>query len=436
MKPGKKFNHARMFLAFSFTVFCTLTLFVHAAGAAEYRTYKHMILKDLKPWEWRGTDKMSVFGGNPGDVSNVGMDIVRECIDMKMTSNSKLDAMVNSAKSKDMIVILANFWYDHSDMGGGTSFPSCQVLGVRPLVATTLNTQTRIDGIVNRLRELGERYKGPEYSHVWIQPWNEPYWWDEIGHAEPCIAEPTEPPICYHWYVNKIDSIWFYEMDSLCSVIRSTGNENIIVVPGTATGQGFEVFITRGAELARKHGNIVFDVHCYDHKWYNWYQESGSQQVVTQDSIEQRFQDIHDAGVPVLVGEYANNGGGSDGSQSMYNVVKACRNKKVSLMAWLWGQYNSDLRDLHGGYCKESRNQNVEPIDITEIREYSKPLTPSRVKTDHIQDFEKFCVYTINGRKYMTLSPYTSPGALKKQAPGMYIIHNRPLPPALHMCLN
>ncbi|MCU0772850.1 MAG: Ig-like domain-containing protein, partial [Verrucomicrobia bacterium] len=269
--------------------------------AMAYSTSGSNVLRYGVPFEWRGANKMDVFGGSPADLTRWGMDIVREPIDMLLTTTNSMQTIVNNARAAGKVTILCAMWYDNDALSGGTTpYPDCQLLGANP------TSDSRWAAVTNRWREIANQFKGQ--SDVWFDLWNEPYWWDDS-----------------HGYS---DALWLSDMSLLVDNVRSTGARNICLVPGSATGQGHQVFINQGANLRAGRSNILFQIHCYVSKW-----------DVSQATAESRFQAVLNAGCPLLIGEY----GAGD---PFANILSAARNKKVSTVAWLWKSSDSDNEAL------------------------------------------------------------------------------------------
>ena len=100
-----------------------------------YTVSGSQILKNNVEWEFVGTNNMAAFSipYNYNTQQSFGMDIVRECIDLKLTSNETLESIISTARSKGFVIILAGFWYDNDAfIGGTTPYPECQLLGRNP----------------------------------------------------------------------------------------------------------------------------------------------------------------------------------------------------------------------------------------------------------------------------------------------------------------
>ncbi len=272
------------------------------------------IIKSGCEWEFRGTDKMSVWDSNFNEVASWDMDITRECIDMRCTSDADLQRIVNSARNKGFVTILTAFWWDNDAFSNGnTPYPDCQLLGATP------SEDNRFIGVQTRWRQIAKLFKNQD--DVWFGVWNEPYDWRKEDTAS--------------------SAQWLKDAELMVDNIRETGAENIIVLCGNAMGQGHEPFLEKGTELMHSRKNIVFDIHAYQTYWN-----------VSTSVIESRLNELKTANIaPVIIGEFAANG-----EQPYKNIINACRATKTSLLAWLWGQYEEPFKSTYKRYCGEPRN--------------------------------------------------------------------------------
>jgi mannan endo-1,4-beta-mannosidase len=279
-----------------------------------YYTLGSKLMKDNCEWEFRGTDKMSIWDWSYDSVSAWGMDITRECIDMKLTSDEELIQIAQLARNRGFVTILTAVWWDSDAIHGGTTpYPDCQLLGSIP------TDDARFDSIQKRWQEIAVLFKNQ--TDVWFGVWNEPYDWNKELTAS--------------------SQQWLNDAVVMVDNIRETGANNIIVLCGNAMGQGHEPFLEKGAELLQGRKNIVFDIHAYQTYWN-----------LSQQDIEIRLTELKNANIaPVIIGEFANNG-----SQPYESVMNACRNKHISLLAWLWNQYEEPFKSTFKSYCKELRN--------------------------------------------------------------------------------
>jgi len=302
-----------------------------------YSVKDSLILKNSVLWEFVGTDNMAVFSlpYNYSPQQSLGMDITRECIDMKLTTDAKLQSLVTSARSKGQVLILAGFWYDSDAFSGGkTPYPDCQLLGANP------QADPRWNAVMSRWKQIASLAFIKNKTDVWINPWNEPYYWDGT-----------------HGYTNDM---WEKDAKAMIDSIRGTGAKNIVVIEGSHTGQGHAVIIERGKNVRQGRENIVFDLHAYSSKWN-----------ISASAIRSRFQAIRNAGNAFIIGEFANNG-----DEVSKPVMDACRAEKVSLLAWLWGQYKEPFATSFKQYSQAPRNQTTAAamIETESISVFPNPV--------------------------------------------------------------
>ena len=288
-----------------------------------YSVEGNEILKNGISWEFVGSNNMAVFS-NPYNYStqqSQGMDISRECIDMKLTSDAALQSLVNSARSKGQVLILAGFWYDSDAFAGGkTPFPGCQLLGWNP------QQDPRWPAIMKRWKEIASLPFIKNKSDVWINPWNEPYTWDGTNGYN--------------------NDMWEKDSKAMVDSIRSSGANNIIALDGSHMGQGHAVIIERGKNVRQGRSNIIFDIHAYSGRWN-----------LSAAAIRSRFQALRDSGNAFIVGEFAANG-----DEPYQAIMDACRAERVSLLAWLWGQYKEPFASVFKKYSMAPRNP--ESVDV------------------------------------------------------------------------
>ncbi|MDZ7317182.1 MAG: glycoside hydrolase family 5 protein [candidate division KSB1 bacterium] len=279
-----------------------------------FRTEGTRLLKNECEWEFRGTNKMSVFGIDFSEPAAWSMDIVRECIDMRLTSDETLQSIVAEVRRFGMVVILTAFWYDNDALPGGTTpYPQCQLLGAVP------SQDPRFNAVQTRRRQIAALFKNQ--TDVWFGVWNEPYDWRKETTAD---AEQ-----------------WLKDARLMVDNIRNVGADNIIVLCGNAMGQGHEPFLEKGAELLSGRKNIVFDIHAYRTYW-----------DIPRSEIEKRLKALKESNIaPVIIGEFAANG-----DHPYLPIMDACRSTRTSLLAWLWGQYKEPFKSKYRSYCREPRN--------------------------------------------------------------------------------
>ena len=302
---------------FIITLLLILSLNAYLNAQNIFSVDSNWILKNGVPWEFVGADNMAVFSlpYNYSPQQSFGMDITRECIDMKLTGDADLQSIVTSAENSGQVLILAGFWYDSDAFSGGTTaYPGCQLLGSNP------QSDTRWSAIMNRWKQIANLSFIKNNTNVWINPWNEPYAWDGSNG-----------------YTNDM---WENDANAMIDSIRSTGANNIVVIEGSNMGQGDSVIIERGQNVRQGRSNIIFDIHAYNSKWN-----------IAAEEIKLRFQAIHNTGNAFIIGEFANNG-----DEVWQPIMDACRAEKVSLLAWLWGQYNEPFATSFEQYSEAPRN--------------------------------------------------------------------------------
>jgi len=282
--------------------------------SAGYYTVGSALMKNNCEWEFRGTDKMSIWNWSYDSIAAWGMDITRECIDMKLTTDSELIQIVQLARSKGFVTILTAVWWDSDAIHDGTTpYPDCQLLGSIP------SSDSRFLSVQKRWREIAVLFKNQ--TDVWFGVWNEPYNWKKEQTAS--------------------SQQWLNDATLLVDNIRSTGANNIIVLCGNAMGQGYEPFMEKGPDLLSGRKNIVFDIHAYQTYW-----------DLNQASIENILTELKNADIaPVIIGEFSANG-----TQPYQSVMHACRTTHTSILAWLWDQYEEPFKSIFKSYCMEQRN--------------------------------------------------------------------------------
>lgn len=327
-----------------------------------YTVQDTIIKKNGIPWKFVGTDNMAVFNlpYNYNSQQNNCLDIVRECIDLKMTTDADINSMILSARSKDMAIILAGFWYDSDAFSGGTiPYPNCQLLGSNP------RQDPRWSLVMNRWKEIANLPSVKNHSDVWLNLWNEPYWWDGTN--------------CY------TDSMWEADAIAMIDTIRITGASNIVVIEGSHTGQGHNVIINKGQIVKQGRGDVIFDIHVYNTLWN-----------IPEANIIQRFQALKNSGNAFIVGEFANNG-----TEIWQPVINACQAENVSMLSWLWGQYTQPFGNSFLTYA----NNHCSTVNIgfeekiKEILLYPNP-TSDFIFIQSQSIITEISIYNIIGLKY------------------------------------
>ena len=316
-------QYLKMIKKIIFNLLLVISLYGNLIAQNVYSVEGSEILKNGLSWEFVGADNMAVFN-NPYNYSpqqSQGMDISRECIDMKVTSDAALQSLVISARNNGQVLILSGFWYDSDALPGGkTSYPGCQLLGANP------QADSRWPAVIKRWKEIANLPFIKNQTDVWFNPWNEPYSWEGLDG-----------------YTN---AMWEKDSKAMVDSIRSSGATNIIALNGSHMGQGHTVIIERGKNVLQGRSNIIFDIHAYA-RW-----------DVSVTTIRSRFQALRAAGNAFIIGEFAANG------EYVYqSIMDACRAEKISLLGWLWGQYKEPFAGIFKKYSMAPRN--LDNIDVT-----------------------------------------------------------------------
>jgi len=308
------------------TPFLAAPLPAAAKSADTFAVVGGYFVKNKSRRTWRGADTMFTFGGSSDDMSSWGMDIAREVItnmrDNPITGEGglpvngqwlhPLQKIVSDNRANGLVTILCPFGWDGTD---ATKF-----LGRNPS-----QTPWWQDYKV-RYREIARQFKNQ--PDVWLEVWNEPFWWDRSrGYS---------------------DELWLMDMRAMVDNIRSTGAQNIVLVPGAEMGQDERVILKYGPALLRGCSTVGFDVHAYE-KWLGENQAS----VVT------RVQRVQNRGCAMLFGEIApRNGEGSLMNPAAFLEAARCTGSTVC--AWLWKHDATDVTALlnEDGTPNTNKNNN------------------------------------------------------------------------------
>lgn len=162
-----------------------------------------------------------------------------------------------------------------------------------------------------RLAELATTFSGER--DVWISLWNEPYTWTGEGF------DPER---------------WRADMQALLNVVRGTGNDSVVVVPGSHMGQGIDVWATHAGALVDPEGALVFDVHAYE----RWLLER------TSGEVQSDLRALDDLGLAWMVGEIAPMNAGTLMDPRPFLALPEVAARPVT--AWLWKRSDTDLNAL------------------------------------------------------------------------------------------
>lgn len=309
-------------LSFPAWLVASLLLSAPACAVDTYTVSGAALQQNTVAKTWRGANAMHVFGGDSSDMNAWNVDIVREFIgDLKNTPITggainvngtwlhSLEELITRNRANDKVTVIAPFGWD------GVVFS-----GLNP------SQQSFYTAYKARMRDWANYIK--TQPDVWIEVWNEPYRWDNIGY-------PAD------------HSLWLADMSDMVDNIRATGCKNIILVPGNLQGQGEDAILAKGAALLKNRSNIVFDLHAYE-RWL---------QGTTFATIETRLNAIKAKNVAVLFGEIGPMNAGSLMNPTAF--LKAARRQNLTTLAWLWKWDGADqdaLLDGAGGANNTNNN--------------------------------------------------------------------------------
>ncbi len=256
-----------------------------------------------------GANAMHVFGPGSGDMSAWNLSLAREFIgnvrDVPLDGWPLQDArgswlhplrnVVEDNRTHGLVTILSPMGWDGADA----------LLGKEPSEAPF---RAAYDV---RLAEFAAAFAGER--DVWLSVWNEPYAWTGEGFD----AER-----------------WRADMQALIDVVRSTGNDSVVLVPGSHMGQGTDVWTTHASALVDPAGAIVFDVHAYE-RW------------LLERTPAEASADLHDLdalGIAWMVGEIAPMNAGVLMDPRPFLALPEVASRPVA--AWLWKRSDTDLDAL------------------------------------------------------------------------------------------
>ena len=172
--------------------------------------------------------------------------------------------------------------------------------------------------------------------NAWLEVWNEPYWW-QGGRGD-------------------TDDRWLTDMQDMVDNIRSTGNRNLMLVPGAESGQAESVLLTKGAQLLQGRSNILFDIHAYE-KWL-----LGTSPA----SVAARIQAVQGAGLALIFGQISPFNSGAQ--MDVRIVLDAARvgTRRRDRVGVEGRRLGSD-RAAHGHRCTERRRQCGAGFDVPQF---------------------------------------------------------------------
>lgn len=272
-----------------------------------YQITNSKITNNSKNIQLIGANTFHVFGAGSADMNSWNLDIAREFIgNIKETpltgnpiqdSNGKyiysLQNIVDENRKQNKISWICAFGWDGNQ---ATLFT-----GKSP--ATTFWWED----YKAKLRLWAIQFK--DQNDVWIEVWNEPYRYDRAD--------------------GYTDAIWLQNMNELTTIIRGTGNNNIVIIPCAEQGQDESVLLNKGKEFLEGKSNILFDIHAYE----KWLLDSPS-------NINNRLNTLNRNKLPIIIGETAPmNAGVLMNPDPFLNLVY---DKGISVCAWVWKKDESD----------------------------------------------------------------------------------------------
>ena len=283
----------------------------NSTNSENYTIKGSRIYKNNTKIQLIGVNSLQVFGITPDLLKEWKIDINREFIgnskENPITGNPIKDAngsylyslqnIVDSNRKENKITIICPFGWDGKS---ATLFT-----GKTPKQTYWWNEYKLI------LEQWAKHFK--DQSDVWIEVWNEPYRYDKTD--------------------GYTDDIWFNDMSELTNIIRSTGNNNIILIPCAEQGQDESVLLQKGLIFIQNKSNILFDIHAYE-KWL----------LDSNDNLNNRLNQLNKLNIPFIFGETApmNAGVLMDPRPFLNNIY----NRNLSICAWVCKKDENDIDAL------------------------------------------------------------------------------------------
>lgn len=320
-------KHILLLLPFLFLVFFSSCkkddITANKESILEYEISGSAITHNSKPMQLIGANAFHVFSVGSEDMNSWNLDITREFVgNAKETpitggpiqsSNGSylysLQSIVDDNRMHNRVTILCAFGWDGNNANEFT--------GKNP-------TQTFWwSDYKLKLAQWAIQFKNQ--ADVWIEVWNEPYRYDRTD--------------------GYTDSIWMDDMNELTTIIRSTANTNIILIPCAEQGQDESVLLNKGAEFLKNKSNILFDIHAYE----KWLLDSPS-------SIDNRLTQLQNKQIPVIFGETAPLNAGVLMNPKPFLDLLSTRG--LSVCAWVWKKDENDPDSLltSSGLANDNNN--------------------------------------------------------------------------------
>jgi mannan endo-1,4-beta-mannosidase len=279
-------------------------------SASTFAIVGSQIQQNGRPVTLAGANALHVYGGTSDAMPSWRVTIVREFIrnlngqpitgDAVYSTTSRayfhsLRTVVENNRRNGLVTILCPFGWD-----------TLEVLGLNP------SEQSFYSAYKARMRAIATEFHNE--PDVWLEVWNEPYWFDGgRGYT---------------------DDVWLRDMQDMVDNIRSTGNQNIVLVPGAETGQAEGVLLAKGATLLEGRSNILFDIHAYE-KWL-----LGTSPA----SVAARIEAVQRAGLAMVFGEISPFNAGVP--MDVRLVLDAAVPARIGALAWVWKDDASDRAAL------------------------------------------------------------------------------------------
>lgn len=291
----------------------------------QFTIVKNQIYNYNKPVQLIGSNAFHVFGVGGSDMNKWNVDIAREFVgniseqpltgfpiqDATGSYLHSLQAVVDSNRANKRITIICSFGWNGTEI---TSFT-----GKMP-------TQTYWwNDFKIKLQQWAAHFKNQ--PDVWIEVWNEPYRFDRAD--------------------GYTDALWMSNMNELVDVIRSVGNNNIILIPCAEQGQDESVLNNKGALFLSDKKNILFDIHAYE-KWL----------LVSNANLNSRLERLKKNNLPFIFGEIAPlNAGLLMDTKPFLDIIY---NQGTSVCAWVWKYDENDINALltSTGLPNDNNNNN------------------------------------------------------------------------------
>lgn len=289
----------------------------------KYSTLETKILSDNKPIQLIGANSFHVFSPESSDMNSWNLDLSREFIgNIKETpitgnaiqdSNSSylysIQSIVDSNRANNRITIICPFGWDGKE--------SNMFTGKFPTQTIWWNDYKVI------MQQWATYFKNQ--PDVWIEVWNEPYRYDRTD--------------------GYTDVVWLNTMNEIVTLIRNTGNTNMILVPCAEQGQDESVLLNKGTDFLKDKSNILFDIHAYE----KWLLDNNS-------SINNRLDQLMQKKLPIIFGETAPlNAGVLMNPKSFLDLIY---NRGISVCAWTWKKDTNDQDALLNNEGLPNNNNN------------------------------------------------------------------------------